>query len=71
MTHAAMNFVTVEVITSNNANQLKRKVAEAEAYNRANGHGKGVWGFAHGKDWARKLGRKSIQYGINHTRWEE
>jgi hypothetical protein len=71
MKHAAMNLITAEVHATNSANHLKRKVAENEKYNRANGIGKGVWMFAHGKDWANQLGQKAIAYNINHTPWEE
>lgn len=69
MIHAAMNLITAEVLTTNHANHLKRRVAENEAWNLAHNLGKGVWVFAHGKDWAHQLGQKSIAYNINHTPW--
>jgi hypothetical protein len=71
MIHAAMNLVTAEVLTTNHANTLKRRVAENEGWNGSHGYGKGVWVFAHGKDWANQLGQKAIAYNINHTPWEE
>ena len=69
MKHAEMNLITAEVLTTNHANTLKRRVTENEAYNRANGIGEGVWVFAHGKDWAKKLAHKTTIYNINHTPW--
>lgn len=66
MTHAAMNLVTAEVLTTNHANTLKRRVAENESWNGSHGYGKGIWVFAHGKDWKRILANKSIEYNANH-----
>jgi hypothetical protein len=71
MIHAAMNLITAEVLTTNHANHLKRRVAQNESWNGSHGYGKGVWVFAHGKDWANQLGQKAIAYNINHTPWEE
>ena len=58
-THAAYNIATGEVLTSNHANHLRRRVKKIERWNIEHGYGHGKWVFAHGKDWADKLARKT------------
>ena len=67
MIHAAMNLITAEILTTNHANHLKRRVAQNESWNGSHGYEKGVWVFAHGKDWKRILANKSIEYNANHS----
>ena len=58
MTHAAMNLITGEVLTTNHANTLKRHVKRNTAWDIAHGYGKGKWVFAHGSDWQTKFAKK-------------
>jgi hypothetical protein len=58
MTHAAFNLTTGEVLTSNHANTLKRRVKRNTAWDIAHGYGKGEWVFAHGSDWQSKFAKK-------------
>lgn len=58
MKHVAYNLVTHEVLFSNHSNALKRRVAQIEHWNIANGYGKGKWIFAHGKQCEYKIAAK-------------
>ena len=62
MTHAAMNLITGEVLTSTHANTLKRRVKRNTAWDIANGYGKGKWVFAHGKNWQEIFANKYREY---------
>ena len=55
MTHAAYNLTTGEMFTTNRVNHLKRRVARANAWDKAHGYGKPVWMFAHGANWQAKF----------------
>lgn len=58
MLHAAFNLATGEVIATNRANHLKRRVARNTAWNVAHGYGAGRWIFAHGANCLDKLRAK-------------
>ena len=58
MVHAAMNIITGEVLTSNHANTLKRRVKRNTAWDIAHGYSKGEWIFAHGTGWQNRLAEK-------------
>ena len=62
-THAAYNITTGEVLTSNHANHLRRRVKRNESWNIEHGYPAGRWVFAHGRDWAEKLARKTPKLG--------
>lgn len=62
MTHAAFNLTTGEVLTSNHANTLKRRVKRNTAWDIAHGLGKGEWVFAHGENWQAIFGAKYSEY---------
>jgi hypothetical protein len=62
MTHAAMNLITGEVLTTNRANHLKRRVAQTSRWDRAHGFASGRWVFAHGTEWREILGAKYHAY---------
>ena len=58
MTHAAMNIITGEVLTSTHGNTLKRRVKRNTAWDIAHGYGRSEWVFAHGSDWQSKFANK-------------
>ena len=63
MTHAAMNLITGEIRTTNSGNHLKRCIARATAWDRANGfYQPSKWVFAHGDNWQEALGKKYAEY---------
>lgn len=61
-THATMNLITGEVITSTSAKGLKRSVFYANKYPISdNTNYKRQWLFAHGEDWQDKLRKKYLR----------
>jgi hypothetical protein len=63
MVHAAANLITGEILTSNHANHLKRRVSKIAHWDYINGYSNGgEWVFAHGENWVKILGDKFAEH---------
>ena len=62
--HIAFNLRTGEVLMTSRSNHLKRGVARINAWDIANGYGKGKWVFAHGQNAQDRIIAKAQRGGV-------